>query len=235
MKMSLWLLLALLFTGCDKSPEISKSDQFFVKWLKEHGETNVVADSGGIGIAGNKTRLHASLYGAEKGKTGYSVEIEFRIALPEGGPIIEYVSGIGETKDKAMDQATVNFVLTTAHVVYKAFMNPSDPHQRVKSVLINGKTRELFAGNMIQLGGGENGSIDLDSMSAQLQDLAASLPLGPGSHWIKLIYSQHHGKPLVVSASLDNNDSAQATEVLNKLKWPVRDEFYMVKQFTIVK
>ena len=235
MKTFSWLLLAALLAGCGRSPEIGKTDQFFVKWLKDHGETNVVSDASGIGLAGNKTRLHASLYGSETATNGCSVEIEFRIALPEGGPIIEYVSGLGETKDKAMDQAMVNFILTTAHVVYKAFMNPSDPHQRVKTVLINGKNRELFAGDMIQLGGGEGGSIDLDSMSAQLQDLVAALPLAPGPHWIKLIYSQHHSKPLIVSASLDNKDSAEATEALNKLKWPARDDFYMVKQFIVVK
>lgn len=235
MKIFSWLLLVALLAGCGRSPEISSTDQFFVKWLKDHGETNVVADASGIGLAGNKTRLHASLYGSEHAKTGFSVEVEFRITLPEGGPIIEYVSGIGETKDKAMAQAMVNFILTTAHVVYKAFMNPSDPHQRVKSVLIDGKTRELFAGDMIQLGDGEGGSIDLDSMSAQLQDLVAALPLGPGPHWIKLIYSQHHSKPVVVAASLDNKDSADATDALNKLKWPARDDFYMVKQFIVVK
>jgi hypothetical protein len=235
MKTCLWLLLAALLAGCGRSPEISKTDEFFVKWLKEHGETNVVADASGIGLAGNKTRLHASLYGAEKAKTGYSVEVEFRITLPEGGPIIEYVSGIGETKDEAMSQAMVNFILTTSHVIYKAFMNPSDPHQRVKSVLINGKTREMFAGDMIQLGGGQTGSIDLDSMSAQLQDLVTALPLGPGPHWIKLIYSQNHSKPLIVSASLDNKDSVEATDALTKLKWPARDDFYMVKQFIVVK
>jgi hypothetical protein len=235
MKTFSWLLLAVLLAGCGRSPEISKTDEFFMKWLKEHGETNVVADSSGIGLAGNKTRLHAALYGTEKSKTGCSVEVEFRIKLPEGGPIVEYVSGIGETQEKARAQAMVNFILTTAHVVYKAFMNPSDPHQRVKSVLINGRTRELFAGDMIQLGGGESGSIDLDSMSAQLQDLVAALPLGSGPHWIKLIYSQHHSQPVIVSASLDNKDSAEATEALNKLKWPTRDDFYMVKQFIVVK
>lgn len=228
-------MLAALLAGCSKTPQVSKTDEFFASWLKEHGETNVVSDSSGVGLAGNKTRLHASLYGSETASNGCSVEIEFRITLPEGGPIVEYVSGLGETKDKAMGQAMVNFILTTSHVVYKAFMNPSDPHQRVKSVLINGKNRELFAGDMIQLGGGEGGSIDLDSMSAQLQDLVAALPLGPGPHWIKLIYSQHHNKPLIVSASLDNKDSTEATDALSKLKWPPRDDFYMVKQFIVVK
>ncbi len=236
MKACICLFALALFVGCSKAPiSPGLNDQFFAGWLKNHGETNVVTDASGVGLAGNKTRFHSSLYGSQSGKTGDSVEIEFRITLPDGGPIIEYVSGVGETKEKAVAQAMVNFTLTTAHVIYKAFINPADPHQRVKPVKINGQTRELFAGDMIQLGGGTNGSIDLDNMSAQVQDMVAALPLGSGTHWIKLVYSQDHGKPLIVAASLDNKDSAGATDALTKLPWPARDDFYMVKQFFVIK
>ncbi len=235
MKTCFCLFALALLAGCGKAPTPGLNDQFFVDWLKNHGETNVVTDASGVGLAGNKTRYRASLYGSESSKTGCSVEVEYRITLPEGGPIIEYVSGIGDTKDKAVSQAMVNFTLTTAHVIYKAFINPADPHQREKTVTMNGQKRELFAGDMIQLGGGTNGSIDLDDMSAQCQDMVAALPLGPGTHWIKLVYSQDHNKPMIVAASLDNKDNAAATDALTKLKWPAREDFYMAKQFYVIK
>jgi hypothetical protein len=235
MKTCIGLVLAALLAGCSQAPEKSKTNEVFTEWLKEHGQTNIVVDAGGVGIAGNKTRFHASLYGTEQGKTGYSAEVEFKITLPEGGPIIEYVAGLGETKEKAMDQAMANFILTTAHVVYKAFMNPDDSHQRVKSVVINNKPRDLFAGNMIQFGGSKAGSIDLESMSTQTQDLVAAAPMGPGTHWVKFVYCQDHGKLVTVAATLDNKDAPEMTDALNKLKWPERDDFYMVKQFILVK
>jgi len=235
MKVSCCLLLLALVAGCSRTSQPSPTDEFFVKWLQDHGETNIVVDSSGVGLDGNKTRLHASQYGLKKNATGSSVEIEFRIKLPEGGPIVEYVAGMGETTDKATAEAMINFVMTTAHVVYKAFMNPADPHQRVKSVSVNGTTRQMFAGDMIQMGEKMAAPVDLGSMSEQVQDLVAAMPLGPGPHWIKVIYSQHHGQPMVVAANLDNNDTDELTSAVKKLKWPTRDEFYMVKQFIVVK
>src|SRR5215472_5304453 len=115
MKVSCCLLLLALVAGCSRTSQPSPTDEFFVKWLQDHGETNIVVDSSGVGLAGNKTRLHASQYGLKKDATGSSVEIEFRIKLPEGGPIVEYVAGMGETTDKATAEAMINFVMTTAH------------------------------------------------------------------------------------------------------------------------
>jgi hypothetical protein len=235
MKVGACVLLVALLAGCGKSPEPIKSNEFFVHWLKEHGETNIVVDSAGVGIAGNQTRLSASLYGSKKLNTGYSVEVEYKISLPTGGPILEYVAAAGKTQEEAMDEAGANFVLTTAHVIYKAFINSADEHQRSKSVLIDGKPRDLLAGNMIQFGEQTSGAIDLETLSAQIQDLVVARPLPSGPHWIKVIYSQIHSKPMVVAVSLDNRDSAEMTTAVQNLKWPPREQFYMVKQFIVVK
>jgi len=101
-------------------------------------------------------------------------------------------------------------------------MNPADEHQRVKSIVINGKPRELFAGNMIQFGEQTSGEIDLGSMSAQIQDLVVASPLGSGPHWIKIVHSQNHSKPMIVAATLDNKDAAEMTTAVQNLKWPAR-------------
>jgi hypothetical protein len=231
-------LLALLLVGCSKKPDpaTGRMSEFLVNWLKQHGETNVVVDASGVGIAGNETRLGASIYNSQSSETDSSVELEFKVKLPSGGPIVEYVAGTGSTQEKAMGQALENFVLTTMHVIYKAFMNPADEHQRAKSVVIAGKPRELIAGNMIQFGvQGNGGAIDLGAMSAQVQDIVMAQPLGPGPHWIKIVYSQDSSKPMIVSATLDNRDANEMTSAVQNLKWPERNDFYMVKQFIIIK
>jgi hypothetical protein len=150
--------------------------------------------------------------------------------------MVEYVAGMGSTQEKAMEQALENFALTTAHVVYKAFINPADEHQRVKSVVIGGKPREMFAGNMIQFGvKSTGGAVDLDAMSGQVQEIATAQPLSAGPHWIKIVYSQDQSKPMIVAATLDNKDAPGMTSAVENLKWPARDDFYMVKQFIIIK
>jgi hypothetical protein len=34
---------------------------------------------------------------------------------------------------------------------------------------------------------------------------------------------------------MDNNNAPELTEAVKKLPWPKREEFYMVKQFILVK
>jgi hypothetical protein len=110
-------------------------EKFFVEWLQQHGEKGVVADSRGVGIEGNTTRLRAALYGAKKHPQGSTTaELEFRITLPSGDEIVEHLAGLGENQDAATKDALINFVLTTFHPVYKAFMNPDDPHQTVHKI-----------------------------------------------------------------------------------------------------
>ena len=234
MKFLLSLLAASLLFGCSKKPAALR-DEFFVAWLKNHGETNVVVDSRGVGIAGNETRMSASLYKITKTKEVYTAEVHYTIRLPSDGTIREYVAGIGPTEEKAVNQAMGNFVLTTAHVVYKAFMNPADPHQSMHSIVINSKAREVFTGNMMTLGKSTNAASELDNMPEQIQGLISTMPLDSHTHWIKIVYSQFNKKPILASLSLDNNEMNEMASVIQNLKWPSEDDFYMAKQFIVIK
>jgi hypothetical protein len=166
-KIFICAILAALLAGCGKHREPVETEKF-VDWFKDHGDTNVVSDSRGVGLANNPTRIQAFVNGAQQSDKSCSVEIEFDVDLPIKGRIVEFVAGSGDTKDKATDAAFANFVMTTMHVIYKAFLNPNDPHQPSKSVVINGATREMFHGNMIQMGEAASDRIDLASMSEQV-------------------------------------------------------------------
>lgn len=233
-KFLIFLLAMVLLAGCGKKPEALR-DEFFVQWLKNHGETNVVTDSRGVGIAGNETRMSASLYKVTKNGDAYTAEVHYQIVLPSGGTIREYVAGVGVTEEKAINEAMANFVLTTAHVVYKAFINPSDEHQSVKSILIQGKARDVFIGNMMKLGKTTDSAVDLEDMPEQVEQLIAAMPLDSRTHWIKIVYSQYHNKPVLISLSLDNNEMNEMASAVQNLKWPAADEFYMAKQFIVIK
>lgn len=203
--------------------------------LRSHGERQVVTDGDGIGVAGNPARFNASLYSSKQNESGFVVENEFRIKLTPDREITEYVVGIGSTERKAMDDATVNFALTTFHPVYRMFFNPSDPHQAVDKVkMSDGKLREvafgdLYARSAVDLGGA------LGPMRPRLKALIPQLRLDDGPHWIKIVYGQNRSAPVTVAVTMDNQDSLELTETVKNLPWPKREKYYLVKQFVVIK
>ena len=45
----------------------------------------------------------------------------------------------------------------------------------------------------------------------------------------------HHSKVMLCAVTLDNADSPALTGAVKELPWPKQEEFYMVKQFIVVK
>jgi hypothetical protein len=211
-------------------------DDFFVKWLKAHGHADVVVDAAGVGVAGNATRLRASLYGSKRhADGGFVVEVEFTVRLPSGREITEFVAGMGDAEEKAINDALLNFTLTTFHVVYKGFINPADPHTTMTKVAVGGVDRDVIAGDIFMRGTASGTDVDLNAMRSEIQGVLKDVPLAPGPHWIKVVYSQNDGKPMTVAVTLDNADHLGMTRAVERLKWPRRDGFYMAKQFIVVK
>jgi hypothetical protein len=229
-------VLVTALCGCSRSEQVSKSNEFFATWLQAHGESNVVVDASGVGLKGNATRLRYKLYGSERTKNGgWSAELEFRVRIPDGREIVEYVSGTGDTPEKAGDDAKLNFLLSTFHVVYRSFMNPSDPHQREESILIGGQPRALVLGDSMTRGETTNSAPDMFPLREGFRKIVAAQPLSPQAHWIKIIYANHRSKVMMCAVTLDNEDSPALTAAVKDLPWPRKDEFYMVKQFLVVK
>ncbi|MGQ9780474.1 MAG: DUF6348 family protein [Bacillota bacterium] len=163
------------------------------------------------------------------------METEFRILLPDKREIVEFVAGIGATKEQAFRDSLVNFMLTTFHPIYRSFINPEDPHQYVEQILINGRQRELVMGNVYMRGGTDGDPAEIDALRAQLRRALVSLPIGEGPHWIKIVYFQLNGKAVTLAATLDNREDRALTEALAGLDWPRRGRTYMLKQFIVIK
>lgn len=245
MRVHSWLILTfVLLAGCGKSPmqvtperasppsKPGPGDAFLTDLLKSHGEKNVVTTAEGVGLQGNATRLKTSLYGSKRQGDGFVVETEFRIRLASGQEIVEYVAGVGETESKAINDTLLNFTLTTFHPVYKLFMNPADPHQKVEPLMLaDGTSRQMAMGDLFLRGGKQNASFDLNQMRPKIKAAIAKLPLSAGPHWIKLVYAQSKSQPVTVAVTLDNSDQEDLTSAVKALDWPRQDKFYMVKQF----
>ncbi len=235
-----WAIVCLagLVAGCGPSASEQRTHQqlhgFFVDWLKDHGETQIVVDRDGVGLAGNGTRLSASLYDAQQHDGGCTVETEFHIVLPDGSEIVEFVAGRGDTQQSAIDDSLANFTLTTFHVVYKCFLNDVDPHQALKKMMVGGIERQVAFGDLY-LRGSAGQKVDLARLRPAIEDAVAELELDEQPHWIKLVYGQAQGEMITVSATLDNVDESTLTDALCEMDWPKTDGFYMAKQFIVVK
>ena len=222
--------------GCGKGPEQRQTETFFTEWLKAHGETNVISDAGGVGIANNATRLKASPYGLKKDANGnFTAEMEFKIRLPSKGEIIEYVVGMGKSKDEAIKDSELNFLLTSFHVVYRSFMNPKDPHQAVRQVTVNGASREMMMGDIYLRGADAKKQMDVNELRNEIRDAICQLPLSPEPHWVKVVCGCAPGKAPMISGAVDNQDHDGLTAALKALKWPEAEQGYMMKEFIVVK
>jgi hypothetical protein len=211
-------------------------DEFFAMWLKAHGHQEVVVDADGVGVGGNATRLQAGLFGSKRHeKGGFVVEVEFAVRLPSRREVIEFVAGMGDTEDQAINDALTNFTLTTFHVVYKAFINDADPHVTTTTIPINGIPRVVIVGDILMRGTQSERNIDLDAIRAEIQGALKTAPLTPEPHWVKVVYSQNDGKPMTVAVTVDNAERPEMTDAVRRLDWPRQGGFYMAKQFLVIK
>src|SRR5262245_34639088 len=139
-------------TNPEKTPAAldPRIKEFLVQWLEAHGHKDVVVDAGGVGVGDNATRLQGSVFGSKHHENrGFVTEVEFTVRLlPLQSKITEFVAGIGKTEEEAIKDALLNFTLTTFHVVYKGFINADDPHMTIDSVVINGVSRDVIAGDL---------------------------------------------------------------------------------------
>jgi len=228
------LVIAALF-GCSRSTPTRESNEFFETWLRSHGETNIVFDSNGVGLPGRTTRLRWSLYGSTQQTNGVNAELEFRIRLPDQREIMEYVAGSGATLQQAENDAKLNFALTTFHVIYGGFFNPKDAHYAEESITNNGQPRLLAIGDTMTRGQSTNSSPEMFFLRKHFREIVSSYPLSPQTHWIKIVYANHHARTMLCAVTLDNEDSPALTEAVQSLPRPKPEEFYMVKQFIVVK
>ena len=237
-----WLALVLavitswIWQGCSRPKKDIKSDEFFSKWLQGHGESNIVADAYGVGLAGNPTRLRWSLYGLEQPTNGsFSAELEFRVRLPDQREVVEFVAGTGNSRQQAENDAKINFVVSTFHVIYRSFLNPQDPHQTEEKISLAGKPRVLILGDTMTRGQTTNSAPNMFPFRDRFREIVAGQPLSSQVHWIKIIYANHRSRMMMCAVTVDNEDSPALTEAVSKLEWPKPEEFYMIKQFIVVK
>jgi hypothetical protein len=160
-----------------------------------------------------------------------SHELEFRVVLPDGREIQEFVAGAGAPGTE-IEAAIANFALSTFHTVYAVCFNPDDSHVQRQAIEINGQNFTMTTVGLFHLSTSET-EINFDPVREQIQKAIrnSNLKLGKQLHWMKVVYGQNQNKPIVTSVTYDNLEADELTNSVKDLDWPKSEGFYMAKQF----
>ena len=207
---------------------------FFEGWLKKHGEKETVNDKTGVGIKGKPTRLLAFRYAPSPESSGN--EVEFRVVLPDGREIQEFVAGIGEQDDQIAKAAIENFALSSFHTIYAVCMNPKDEHVRREIVKIDDRKFAMTSVGLYHLSSSKT-KINFEPIALQIKTAIekSALKLGKQLHWMKIVYGQNENKPIISSVTYDNLAADKFSQQVKTLDWPKSDGFYLAKMFLMLE
>jgi len=212
--------------------------KFFVKWLSDHGEKHIVDDETGVGIQGKPTRFWAFRYlDSDGNKTS---EMEFRVVLPDGREIQEFVSSLG-MKSGVVEGALANFALSTFHTVYSCLLNEADPHMEHEPITIGGRKFLWTSAGMMHVVFRKKDSPaespDFDGMVDQIRKLMedSNTQLSKQIHWFKFVYGEKGGKSIMASVTQDNEGHDGLSSKLGELEWPDTEHTYIAKQFVMLR
>jgi hypothetical protein len=114
-------------------------------------------------------------------------------------------------------------------------LNSQDPHQTEEKITVAGQPRVLVLGDTMTRGQTTNSAPNMFRFRDRFREILAAQALSSQVHWIKIVYANHRSKMMMCTVTMDNEDSPALTEAVSKLEWPKPEEFYMVKQFIVVK
>ncbi len=213
-----------------------KANSYLKDWLRARGESGMVLDDEGLGITGNPFRLRYSLeyYTLPPSpRDDFTVDTQFVFVFGDGRELTEIFNGYGKTFELAIENALVNFSSSTLGVLYKAFINPNDLHQKVDNVVINGQPRKLIAGQMIVRSESED-PMALFSLPDNMETILADIELDQNKHLIKVQYSQVIDEP-VVRITIDGVISELLIDRVAALDWPKPAGLMVCKQYLLVE
>jgi hypothetical protein len=83
--------------------------------------------------------------------------------------------------------------------------------------------------------GEKDGGEGLEKMSDRIREVLSLEQFDSRPRWIKVVYGQSKKEPMTVSVTLDNQEDPGLAARVKALPWPAREQFYMAKQFLVIK
>jgi hypothetical protein len=165
----------------------------------------------------------------------HSVQLDFQMELDSGQNLIESVTGIGESREKAIDDAVQSFALNSFQVILAAFFAQPGDQVRIKNWSIGGIERRVFLGP-IGLGGNapDPSSTPVDWFT-QVEEKLKSINIDGGTHWISVYYEQIDNHLSKMEVLLDNDVWEAMQKDLATVHWPKGNEFLSLRVFVVIQ
>lgn len=214
-------------------------NQALLELFRAHGVEAVRQDDK-IVFPKNGMKAEASFVQEIEQPTVLTVELEVRFEFAPGHIIVEAFAGLGATKEAAATDAFHNFVANSFHVLIAAFLQPDAPKGEDEPVsraewIIGGEKRQVTIGNAGVRGKPPVQGTQLVGWVEPFERKLKQKRLGPGTHWVRLYYSQSQGKVLACEVLLDNEVWKVMQSEVETLAWPSGGAFYSMRVFLVIK
>ena len=205
------------------------SNEVLQSLLREHGYDAKISGER-IVLIGYEAQMSAGVY-VLQASNPIHLQLDVRVHLPDGRTLIESFSGFGDTMRDAMDDGFICCCQESFHVLLKAFFDdPHDhgvvvekwifPHAHFNAIVGGASVRGNFPGKEDEL------VRCFDAFTTLMYQASLS---AHQVHWIRLYYSQQHGKVVVCEILLDNEVWQHAQDVMSSYSWPKGGDFYRVR------
>jgi len=183
-------------------------------------------------------RVNGAFFKLEDSGSSTTVQLDVRVWLQDEQRLIcESFGGIGTTEEHAKRCALDGFVASTFHVLVAAFCGWQGGQVTCAEWTVGGRP-------MIAKVGGitwrwiepevptEDAAV---AWYSQLEQEIKQADIGPGTHWIRLFYSQFGNETQECEVLLDNRAWQPVQMRMRTAPWLVREEWYSARLFLILQ
>ncbi|NOJ83748.1 DUF6348 family protein [Myxococcus xanthus] len=151
--------------------------------------------------------------------TERSVRLDVVFELWPGRVITESFSCQGDSRDDAQRNVIESFSRSSLHVLLSAFLNVGSEYIQVEEWGVGGSARQVFLGEVVALSSNPS-DVPEPAWLTLFEDAVKSLPLAPGTHWVRIYFAQLDARILALEVLLDNEEWPELKAGLERAPWP---------------
>ncbi len=188
-----------------------------------------------ITFPGSKLKACAVVVREMSYPSGRSAQLDVRLQLAPGRELIESFAGLGESKETAVADAFQNFAANSLHPILAAFFLPRSPDVSREEWFIGGRRGHVTRGRIGVRGTLPDKESAIPPWLARFGESVRQKSVRPGTHWVRLCYSQTDRKAITLEVLLDNEVWEDLQADMGAVDWPAAEAFYSVRIFLVLE
>ncbi|AKQ64912.1 hypothetical protein A176_001824 [Myxococcus hansupus] len=141
---------------------------------------------------------------------------------------------MGASPIEARQSAYQSFASGSLHVLLGALLNAPCEHMTVEEWTVGGIPRRVFLGQVVARTMGEAEAPQPEWFDS-LKSAVASLPLMPGTHWLRIYFAQRDAEVMKLECLLDNEEWPELQRALSEAPWPRTQGFVSHRLFLLLR